>query len=393
MKIQTLLISFILFFLLLIFFFFDLLFAEDFITKGPAPGEIYFKAPPSSPSGCLTLYHSYDYGETLTLIDSTSEFGAIAAGADSGGIYSIIGSNGGLYYSSNYGNTWNYQYSGIGIISSSIVPGEIFAGFTYSQNYGSTFIIMNANGYSGWFENATGGIIAGEYYVLEQYGKIYHSINYGNDFVQQSNLNHIYAEDYDLRRGAQTGELFLFNKNTQKLFFSSDSGKTFYFKYQFSFQSGVGYEWYLGIVGSQIIGEVFVIANKLSIYPSNEEFYIYHSADYGQSWNYHHHLTKITEESGNVVKDYYLSQNYPNPFNGETNIEISLPNSTYTEISIYNIEGKLIKTLLSKKLPAGKYSTKWTGINNNGKAVASGVYFYRLETPDFKQTKKMFYIR
>jgi hypothetical protein len=87
--------------------------------------------------------------------------------------------------------------------------------------------------------------------------------------------------------------------------------------------------------------------------------------------------------------DYSLSQNYPNPFNPSTTIEYSLPNRKNVKIEIYDLLGRLVKTLVNETKLAGKYSVIWNGEDNRGRAVSSGVYLYRLYSGSQIITKKL----
>ena len=84
-----------------------------------------------------------------------------------------------------------------------------------------------------------------------------------------------------------------------------------------------------------------------------------------------------------------LSQNYPNPFNPQTSIGFSLRARGHVELSIYDVSGRLVRTLANETRSAGAYELKWDGRDERRQAVASGVYFYRLVAADFTQTKKM----
>jgi len=85
-----------------------------------------------------------------------------------------------------------------------------------------------------------------------------------------------------------------------------------------------------------------------------------------------------------------LIGNYPNPFNTETTITFSLAENTgNTELSIYNISGRKVITLINKELSAGKHSFIWKGNNENNKQVPGGIYFYKLKSGKFASTKKM----
>jgi len=92
-------------------------------------------------------------------------------------------------------------------------------------------------------------------------------------------------------------------------------------------------------------------------------------------------------------KDYKLYQNYPNPFNPTTNIEYQLPEQTMITMKIYNIRGQEVKTLVDNVKQAGYHSVVWNGLDNNDKPVASGVYYYRIETKSYNEVKKMILLR
>lgn len=94
-----------------------------------------------------------------------------------------------------------------------------------------------------------------------------------------------------------------------------------------------------------------------------------------------------------TVNGYNLEQNYPNPFNPTTTIKYNLPTSTDVKIEVFNLLGAKIATLLDDKQAAGDHSVEWSGIDQNGDFVASGIYFYKMSTSDFNQTKKMILIK
>ena len=81
--------------------------------------------------------------------------------------------------------------------------------------------------------------------------------------------------------------------------------------------------------------------------------------------------------------------NYPNPFNPETTISFSLVKPTKTKIEIFNIKGQKVKTLLDDKLDSGEHKVVWNGKDDNGKSVASGVFFYKMTSGTYSSTKKM----
>ena len=90
-----------------------------------------------------------------------------------------------------------------------------------------------------------------------------------------------------------------------------------------------------------------------------------------------------------VPDDYSLAQNYPNPFNIETAIRYRLRSNGQVTLSIYNLLGQKVKTLVNEKQAAGSYVAKWDGKDENGTVVPSGVYLYVLKAGNFTSYKKM----
>lgn len=84
-----------------------------------------------------------------------------------------------------------------------------------------------------------------------------------------------------------------------------------------------------------------------------------------------------------------LNGNYPNPFNPETNISFGMKSAGNVEILVYNLLGQKVKTLLKEFKAAGNHNIVWNGKDDNGKNVASGVYFYRMSTEQYSKTAKM----
>jgi len=90
-----------------------------------------------------------------------------------------------------------------------------------------------------------------------------------------------------------------------------------------------------------------------------------------------------------IPTEYALFQNYPNPFNPETMIHYDLPESGSVSLMIYDILGRELVTLVKQFQPAGQYQILWNGNNEKGTPAVSGVYFYRISSNGFSQTKKM----
>jgi hypothetical protein len=111
-------------------------------------------------------------------------------------------------------------------------------------------------------------------------------------------------------------------------------------------------------------------------------------------------LALVLSGSQLIPREYSLSQNYPNPFNPVTRIEYGLPVDGRVRLTIYNLLGQAVKTLIDRKESAGIKSVEWDGTDDSGNVLPSGVYFYRIEsTADadakntFTRVKKMIMIR
>ena len=96
---------------------------------------------------------------------------------------------------------------------------------------------------------------------------------------------------------------------------------------------------------------------------------------------------------GSLPAGFTLNQNFPNPFNPSTNIKYSLPFDTHVKVAIFNLLGQRIRTLVDDYKTAGHWTLKWDGKDANGKDVASGIYFYSLETDESHKVKKMSLIK
>jgi hypothetical protein len=110
-------------------------------------------------------------------------------------------------------------------------------------------------------------------------------------------------------------------------------------------------------------------------------------------WNFplakfYHFSTEITltdvEEEPELVNTFNLSQNYPNPFNPSTSIEYRVGSKEYITLKIYDILGREVAILVNEEKPAGSYEIKF-----DASSLASGVYFYKLQTESIFSSKKM----
>ena len=92
-------------------------------------------------------------------------------------------------------------------------------------------------------------------------------------------------------------------------------------------------------------------------------------------------------------REFSLGQNYPNPFNPSTSITYDIPASANVSLSIYDMLGRNVITLVNEQQSAGSYVVEWNGENSSGIQVTSGIYFYRLEAGQAATTKKMLLLK
>ncbi|MCC7158724.1 MAG: proprotein convertase P-domain-containing protein [Ignavibacteria bacterium] len=99
-------------------------------------------------------------------------------------------------------------------------------------------------------------------------------------------------------------------------------------------------------------------------------------------------FTGVNQIASEIPLKFMLHQNYPNPFNPVTSIKFAIPSSAFTVIKVYDIIGREVAKLVDKQLSAGTYEVTF-----DGKDFASGVYFYRIESADFVDVKKMMLVK
>jgi hypothetical protein len=99
-------------------------------------------------------------------------------------------------------------------------------------------------------------------------------------------------------------------------------------------------------------------------------------------------LSDINQVSNEIPAGYELKQNFPNPFNPSTVIQFAIPKKQSVKISVFNTLGQEISVLVNGVKDAGKYQYIF-----NGKNLSSGIYFYRLETANFTETKRMMLVK
>jgi hypothetical protein len=103
--------------------------------------------------------------------------------------------------------------------------------------------------------------------------------------------------------------------------------------------------------------------------------------------------TGVGDEDGVTPTAFMLHQNYPNPFNAHTRIEYDIEQPTRVTLNVYDILGRLVRTILDETKTPGHYDAVWDGRDSDGRAASSGVYFYRMISGDERQVHKMLLLK
>ena len=145
------------------------------------------------------------------------------------------------------------------------------------------------------------------------------------------------------------------------------------------------------LVGSGAIGSAVNQGGAVAISPDGNTVIVGGIGDdtnKGAAWVFIPGTTSVENISSEIPKEFMLEQNYPNPFNPSTNIQFALPQSGFVKLEIFSLTGERVDVLISEELSAGKYNYEWNGSN-----LTSGIYFYRLNTGSFIETRKMLLIK
>jgi len=148
-----------------------------------------------------------------------------------------------------------------------------------------------------------------------------------------------------------------------------------------------------GAGNSSIKNEYFFIDNE--VIPEQTYYYqIEDIASDGKSKKHDIISITIKELESNVADSFKLYPAYPNPFNPQTNIRYSIAKESHITLSIYDIRGNIVKTLISESKVSGNYDVIWNGTDEHNQQVCNGIYFYQLQSNSgFSQTAKIIFMK
>jgi hypothetical protein len=305
----------------------------------------------------------------------------------------------------NNGEYWSF--AGDGFNGASVLKFKVAGNYLFAITTDGKFYRTNDNG-ANWQEitnlpKAPGYVAASEtsVFVYVENSGLYRSLDYGDSWTlvyQPTNKskaifvleNKVYFLNDGLAVSTDNGDTWNIVNDTVKgirsmistdgnlfaateqngVIRSANGGKSWTQIYD----SGMNWCWDLAVFNSNlyVCGDAFGIVRR----PLSE---IVTAVDT---------TTTSVEKSNSKINDFELSQNYPNPFNPSTTIEYKVKKSGLVTVKIYNVLGVTVATLVNEKKSAGTYSVSWQPTN-----IASGVYFYRLETESFSISRKFVYAK
>lgn len=320
-------------------------------------------------------------------------------------------SDSGLFRSTNNGSNWQMLISGF-ISFNSIVnnqSGVLFASGSYpsfgvwkSTNNGLNWDMTDPNFMSSVHSlcvTPNGNVFAGT-----SGGGVYRSTNNGTTWLQAQPYASVISLTaapngyvygcFNSVSGGQNGIYRSTNYGVSWSIIGLPNTDYFYVK-----SNSAGHIFAGGFYGSGVLRST---NNGLNWFEVNSGIYnkmitavYFDNAGFGYAGTYYGGLYKtsistigLINLSSEVPHSYSLSQNYPNPFNPLTNIEFSVPEKSFVRLVVFDITGRVVDLLVNEELKAGIYKADWNAVN-----YSSGIYFYRLETDNFSETKKMILVR
>jgi len=306
----------------------------------------------------LGIYKSSDNGSTFTQCNNGLTSAWFNAFAICQGNFLAGSGEEGIFISSNVGSSWSSVNNGLGslnIISlesgdENIFAGTSDAGIYISQDLGLNWAGIN-NGLDSDYITTIQFDIESELLLIGTKGEgVFVSSDYGSNWYSSSN---------GLPPNSHIRAMHLFD---DKILISTNSGEV-YISYD---QSENWVNITENLMGSPV----------LSIYVLDD--YIYAGLNAGGVWKYPISELVDAVDQDLISKTFVFMQNYPNPFNPETTITFSIPEDSNINLSIYNIKGQKVKTLIKNNIERGSHSIIWKGLNDSGNFDSSGVYFYKL---------------
>ncbi len=281
----------------------------------------------------------------------------------------------GIFLSSNNGQNWSQVNNGLpagnSIVALAVLDSNLFASTGYnmifrSTNNGALWTPVN-NGIP--VSKITSFAVIGERIFA---GCVYQGSNLGFGVFMSTNN----GENWNaVNTGLTSLRIMYLSKTGTNLLAATDSSVFF--------SSNYGTSWIK-------INEGFTSNSSYYVYASDNFIYSATSTTLGNNlWRRPiSEITGVEQKDSESPRGFNLKQNYPNPFNPTTNIKFSISKTEQVKLIVYDVQGREVQTLVNEALKPGTYGAAF-----NGTTLNSGVYFYKLITDGFTETKKMLLIK
>jgi photosystem II stability/assembly factor-like uncharacterized protein len=281
--------------------------------------------------------------------------------SSNGKIYS--GTNSGIHLSTDYGNNWSrISFSPVGNV---IYALESFGDTVFTGN--SNGVFYSVNGGTNWNYINTG--IGGAVYYLMKYGNSVYAGTSSYGIYKTSNLG---ANWIHINTGLTSSAIRGMCYNSGKIFAATYGAGVYY-------STNEGTSWLASNTGlSQLVCYNVKSYRNYLFCGTTGGIFKRPLIDFS---------AVIIKEKG-IVNQYKLLDNYPNPFNPSTYLRYELPKNCFVTIKIFDNLGRLVKILINEKQDMGRYKVKFIA-----DGLSSGIYFYRLTSDDFSETKRMIFIK
>lgn len=391
--------------------------------------------PPGGDSSVDSLFYSIGVGSNGKIVRSTGRTNIVFQQVTSGTTQdlnsvrlsnnsyqnnvAVAGNNGTVLVSSNTGLSWitktpvtsanlnaidhNYWLFAVGDNGTILFASEMFTGSLVSRTSGTT---RNLRGVS------ISSVSNQRIIVVGDKGTILRStdtgFNWENVSIPDTTFN-FYAISQRNANTMQSGDRFVAVGSGGKIYKSTDIGATWQQKssgttntlrsvYFLTLDSGVtvgdngtirlttngGETWFTDPFFNSPSGRNYKYVS--CVHKQSNTFYAVSDTAYFVSDD--PVIAGINNISTEAPGEFYVSQNYPNPFNPATKLKFQLPKSGQVKLTVFDVLGKELETLVNEELLAGTYEYEWNGISR-----PSGVYFYRLEASGFTETRKMVLVK
>lgn len=330
------------------------------------------------------VFRSTDAGESWFPANNGIENENIAQieSVPSGRLYLLanIQSTGRLFYSDDNGANWEQIPVGnndIFVRSLAVdSQGQLFlSAFDFFLN---GLILISNDGGATWSDTVLTSLTTGSFLAIDHRDRLY-AVFGGKDFFFSDDAGATWNTLATAGLPANSAVNRLAFNSDNSIFAATLSAGIFYF------QDG-GSNWSAKNEGLPAANGFYPVFNFLYVNPHDVVF----AGAYNDGLFIGGDTPTSVNVPGHTPARFSLLQNYPNPFNPATTIRYDLPHAARITLSIYNLLGQQVVTLVDEFQNAGSQSVVWDGKDRSGKPVVSGIYIYRLTAGDFQQANRMF---